>query len=63
MVYKVPNERQAALCRSIHLDPDEVGVDAEDADRLRLKHYKSGNFVTIHKEEKQRRIEKEMKLW
>lgn len=52
------NERQAQLCRECGVDPEGKSVILENETALRMKHHKSGNIVSIFKEEAQRRRER-----
>ena len=55
--FSTPDERQAALCRQSGVAPEGMAVILENESVLALKHHKSGNEISIHKGEKQRRIE------
>lgn len=56
--YTVPNERQRQLCRESGVEPEDMSVILENETALRMKHHKSGNIVSIYKEEAQKRRER-----
>ncbi len=63
MRFRVPNERQAELCRACGIEPDGMAVTIENDRYICLLHHKSRNEITIYKSERQKRIEKERGMW
>lgn len=62
--FKPLDQRQTALCMACGIDhPEKMAVIRETEDYLKMRNHEAYAEVTIHKNETQKRKEKEMELW